>query len=135
MNENIDLTENRDFRTPAPVDETTKFLTQYIWGKFPWSKQQFQTVKSDEDLGISSELFSPIPLGDGEQRRNRKYIENAVSSEMCDRCGKPVQRFPWELRECLCVECNRDLEIEFGANRIFQRYTEVIPNADVLNWF
>lgn len=135
MNENIDLTENRDFRTPSPVDETTQFLTQYIWGKFPWSKQQFRTIKSDDDLDLSSESFSPIPLGDGEQRRSRKYIENAVSSAMCDRCGKPVQKFPWELRECLCVKCEQDLGFEFGVNRIFKRYTEVIPNADVLNWF
>lgn len=135
MNENIDLTENRDFGASESIDETTQFLRQHIWGKFPWCKPHILTIKSDDDLGMTSESFSPIPLGNGEQRRNRKHIENAISSIMCDRCGEPVQKFPWELRECLCAKCKRDLESEFGANQIFKKYTEIISNEDILSWF
>lgn len=135
MNENIDLTENRMFRTPTPPDEITKVLISYTFGKFPWRKPPIKTIHSDEDLGGVVEEFTPLPLGDGTARKHRKFIENALSVEMCDRCGKPVQSFPWELRECLCLKCKQELEIECGTNRILKKYVEVIPNSDVLGWF
>lgn len=135
MKANVDLTENRIFRTPTPPDEITKTLILFTYGKFPWNRAEQKEIKSDDDLGGTVEQFSPIPLGDGEARRLRKSIENALSVEMCDRCGNPVKSFPWELRECLCVRCSQALDAEYGAARIFRRYKEVVPDSDILDWF
>lgn len=139
MKDNIDLTENRIFRSKSNVvqaDVVYDILLSKINGKFPWSINPLKIIKSDNDLGFDEEIrFQPIPLGNRADRERFKEISHAISVQYCDRCGTQVNIFPWDMQECLCKRCKRDLEKVYGTkNTLFGRYEEVIPNSNIIEW-
>lgn len=139
MKDNIDLTENRIFRSKsdrAQTDVEYDILLATINGKFPWSRKPPKIIESDDDLGFDEEIrFQPIPLGNRADRERFREISHAISVQYCDRCGTQVNIFPWDMQECLCKRCKRDLEKVYGTkNTLFGRYEEVIPNSNIIEW-
>ena len=139
MKDNIDLTENRIFRSKSDRTQTDvgyDILLATINGKFPWSRKPLKIIESDDDLGFDEEIrFQPIPLGNRADRERFREISHAISVQYCDRCGAPVNIFPWDMRECLCERCKSDLEKVFGVkNSLFGKYEEVIPNSNIIEW-
>lgn len=111
MKDNIDLTQNRDFR-PRPIRSTTVGLVRgrysagmnRVIGKafgsysYPWSKEKPRYTNK----GI-------LPTGNGQSIKFSEGYDRVERDEECYCCGAYIG-IPWERTgHLLCKTCDEDL--------------------------
>lgn len=100
MRANIDLTHNRIFM------RSNGGRIRLMRG-FPWD---FSPHYSYEAL---------ILTGNRAMRISKRNINNVVSGQYCDCCGKSISRIPWRILCGLCYECQMKLNIDVnGRNNL-----------------
>lgn len=97
MKSNVDLTQDRTFRTPQFV------LPDVLWAQktksMPWHTLR---VADDELLYEPDE---PVFTGNAEDRQRKRTIRKLDSGEICECCGKDVSWRPWGRIFGLCLRC------------------------------
>lgn len=101
MKSNIDLTENRMFRSNKTIQEWHLNLT--IAGgtshnRFPW------VLDTNEDL--VKQRDSIIATGNKSERARIQEYRKIESRNYCDCCGDRLNIFPWDNEIGLCRKCN-----------------------------
>lgn len=121
--DNIDLTENRDFRGSVRLmGRVHLFEDKQFWkdlmereqkrifGTLPWNVYPINDLYKYDGL---------VALGNSEQRTQaiEIYYWGTNNSTVCDCCGKKYKKIPWEYNIGLCKECktyhNKHKEINF----------------------
>lgn len=112
----IDLTENRDFRehkvffyqTNGTIKSNfsayvNQMLHKQIYGEFPWN------VTPDPKKYSSYKYDGLIALGNKEQREEAILSRTwgTIDNIICDCCGKEYIKIPWKKDWGLCEECNK----------------------------
>lgn len=86
MNQRIDLTENRDFnKRKLKNNNAINF------------KNKFHKLNKNKIYTIKELLYSDI------KDENDYFV---YETQHCDRCGKLISRYPWNIRSTLCEHCN-----------------------------
>lgn len=102
MKENVDLTENRDFRKSNfprfNLRKASKLIRRIHNMDFPWSDMEKITSTLDKD----EEIF----LTGNKDSRRYKLMYNVNGEKMCERCGIELRRLPWILEYGLCKKCD-----------------------------
>lgn len=110
MKENVDLTENRDFRKSSfsrlSLNKLSKYIKRIHNLDFPWSDvtQITSTIDKEEELFF---------VGNNETRRYKR-MSNVIGYEMCERCGAKLRKIPWRYEYGLCKECDDYMINEVG---------------------
>lgn len=109
--DNIDLTEHRDFRDSLYFVEGINLLgnkqfwqiikekeQKRIFGFFPWNVYPINDLYKYDGL---------VALGNSKQRAEtiKLYCWGTKDSIVCDCCGKEYKKIPWETDSGLCREC------------------------------
>lgn len=103
MKENVDLTENRDFRKSSfpksSLRRANKLIRRINNLDFPWSdvgKITSTINRKDEELFL---------VGNKNDRRY-KIMYRVNEDKICERCGISLRRKPWILEYGLCQACD-----------------------------
>lgn len=100
---NIDLTSNEIFsRNPISIHSLNIFNK-----KFPWSKLDFQTTRSEADL---QGKFEGIVTGNRETREMKMLCQRIDEGNHCDCCGESLVTLPWDRTWGLCKDCLAEME-------------------------
>lgn len=109
--DNIDLTENRDFRGSVRLmGRVHLFEDKQFWkdlmereqkrifGTLPWNVYPINDLYKYDGL---------VALGNSEQRAQaiEIYYWGTNNSTVCDCCGKEYKKIPWEYNSGLCKDC------------------------------
>ena len=104
----IDLTFKRDFKNKKKERRFVDLLGLRLKTKCPWKTPLIRPISlhSDNDLDFKEhfQYYNVIIPGDKIERsdfRERRYY----NSRICDRCGKPLGRIPWQYTYDLCKDC------------------------------
>ena len=109
--DNIDLTENRDFRgSIRPIGEVYLFEDKHFWNKLMEREQKmvFGTLPWNVyPIDILYKYDGLVALGNSKQRIQaiELYCWGTKDSIVCDCCGKEYKKIPWESDSGLCREC------------------------------
>jgi hypothetical protein len=119
--EEIDLTEHRDFREikdnlPIFVNRNGKIFTdtrgidnivrKQVYGDIPWNVYPLQGEHYGYD-GL-------VALGNKEQRAYTVETQNwgTRNNVTCDCCGKKYIKIPWKKNWGICEECKKEMHPE-----------------------
>lgn len=142
MKDNIDLTDGRDFPDRAPEIRDVLFGTRgqklpewavsFTLRTLPW-----ELVQWTSDIDIIDSSYDPLfPTGSKEQILHREGVQNAMSREHCDRCGKVINLFPWDKQWGVCRKCREALDREFLGRQQrempWERNSNIITVGDLL---
>ena len=113
MKRNIDLTLKRDFdntETQPLFDLISRDLAMRFGNKtrVPWKLgNRLTVINSNQDLIKNSETISNnvIIFGNKSRRKEIKY-KIWMNSNICDCCGKTLDKFPWKIKYGLCDDCD-----------------------------
>lgn len=109
--DNIDLTENRDFRgSIRPIGGVHLFEDKQFWNKLmereqkrvfgalPWNVYPIDNIYKFDGL---------VALGNSRQRIQaiELYYWGTSDALICDCCGKEYKKIPWKSDSGLCREC------------------------------
>lgn len=114
MKRNIDLTLKRDFnnKEKQPLfDLISRDLAMIFRNKtkVPWKLgNRLTIINSEQDLIKDSETVSNnvIILGNKSRRKEIKY-RIWMNSNICECCGKVLDKFPWKIKYGLCDKCEK----------------------------
>lgn len=107
MKNNVDLTENHDFR--RDIFNIKKNFKQMI-GDVEHSQSRFATAERNLiDTGL-------IYQGDKNERNAKRLVNSFNDMVECDRCGAQIA--PYE-NDTLCKFCRKDLWYSFIYDNIF----------------
>lgn len=110
----VDLTFKRDFKDKRKEKYFTDLLGLRLKTKCPWKVASFRRISSYNDLNESGlkehfQYYNIMIPGDRIDRsdfRERRYY----NSKICDRCGQPLSRIPWQNTYSLCKDCYKFFE-------------------------
>lgn len=103
MKSNVDLTENRMFSTNS--SNVSIEIEDIFSTRFPWDLRNIMNeVNCEYDLDYQHD--SVIALGSKEERAEVKKYRDMDARIYCERCGKKINKFPWDLEIGLCHKCN-----------------------------
>ena len=109
--DNIDLTENRDFRGSVRLMGGVHLLEnkqfwkdlmereqKRVFGALPWNVYPIDNIYKFDGL---------VALGNSKQRIQaiELYCWGTKDSIVCDCCGKEYKKIPWKSDSGLCREC------------------------------
>ena len=110
MKRHIDLTMKRDFNNSDELDNffshiRLNFLHE---SKIPWKQSPMRIISSDADLIKDSDLiYKEILITGNKDKRKETKNERWLYSNICDCCGKSLDKIPWNFRGYnLCKECD-----------------------------
>lgn len=112
MKRNIDLTLKRDFNNKN--ESTSNIIVRDLINrlgintKIPWKMENHLTiVNNDYDLIQDNELINSniIILGNKSKRDEIKH-RMWINSNICECCGRTLEKFPWKIKYGLCDNCN-----------------------------
>lgn len=113
MNDNIDLTENRDFQKRG--------IPSSILSKNRDRKLNNSIFKGNLDIKLCIEIDTENEHGaftQGDRDRRKFYKEVCNFGCYCERCGRN-NKFPWDKFETgLCPQCDEEMDIE--VNRLWR---------------
>ena len=108
MKRNVDLTFKRDFNNSDDLNSFFNHIRLFLkQSKIPWKEPPMRVVRSDEDLVSDKDLtYKEILIIGNKQKRKETKKERWLQSNICDCCGKPLNKFPWKYRYGLCEKCD-----------------------------
>lgn len=103
MRENIDLTENRDFRKESLRDPRIVSLFRRMVVKVK-DKNRFNIPSEDSYIEKDN---GGIIQGNSSFRYTKKIFPEFGKGNICDRCGEPIKPY---INDCLCSRCSKQME-------------------------
>lgn len=109
MKPNVDLTENRIFHTRSEFETLEQTFRKMMFGRFPWIHNGFKIISSEKDIKQQNQI---VFTGNKKERELSQQLQNMSLNPVCECCGKPLNKFPWEKTSLLiCKDCDEELEI------------------------
>ena len=102
MQENIDLTENRDFRKESLSDPRVAFLQRTIVKVI--DKNRFNVPNENSYIEKDS---GGIIQGNSSFRYTKRIVFEFGKGNYCDRCGVSIKPY---VNDCLCSRCYHQIE-------------------------
>lgn len=109
MKDNIDLTEDRDFRRKIDVTEISRAVMQTFGCRFPWQINNKVSNYTDER--------SLVFTGSKEDRKQKCRYKTFENGLMCERCGADLSKKPWNMKYTLCMRCEKEMDLDYDKNR------------------
>lgn len=109
MKRNVDLTFKRDFNNSDDLNSFFNHIRLFLkQSKIPWKEPPMRVVRSDEDLISDKDVtYQEILIVGNKEKREEIKQENWLHSNICDCCGKSLDKIPWNFRGYnLCKECD-----------------------------
>lgn len=125
MKRTVDLTIRRDFNNKNDDTLFNRVFSSILLtttGKrkeLPW-RNQVRQITNDSELsiqhgGLYSDLdyynYNCLVIGTKKDRK-RFNFDRALNGNICERCGKQLQRVIWKRTNEFCDRCNQDLKSE-----------------------
>lgn len=98
MKDNVDLTENRDFRKHMSLDKIASFLGSKR--SYPW---QHESILNESELLFTGDKY------DRKRKLNRSDYEQGLK---CERCSFDFSNSPWNGNWGMCFKCENEMEEE-----------------------
>ena len=107
ISDNIDLTENRDFRTKsvAIINFDTGLITAFV-----------NEDKFEKFFGKKYHYTETLAVFENTESYEQEMREH------CQRCGK-LLRIPWKVKHELCETCDEDTDTEFSDKNKIQWFS------------
>ena len=116
MKNNIDLTLKRDFyKGETSLERLMQNSINKSLGistRLPWWKLKLKRVNSETDLE-NYDYKNIIIAGNKKKRSNIKNKQLRNNVRICERCGKPLKKYPWAIYYELCKECSAEMSGNF----------------------
>jgi hypothetical protein len=104
MKENVDLTENRDFRIKALEAQNGSHFIGFMTNMTPMTEvfhqDRFGVPQDDYYIGVDNGV---IIQGNALERCSKNLCKEFNMGNYCDCCGKEIKPY---YNDCLCPDCD-----------------------------
>ena len=118
-NVRVDFTEGQIFTKNKNQSSIEEMFRKMIGLKFPWNTLDIKECHSDEDLDYDNPEKILFFTGTTEQIKFKKNYVKMTQGKMCECCGSPIVKFPWDFENryrFVSSICARDMEKEYGKD-------------------
>ena len=116
MDRNIDLTLKRDFykgeTSLERLIQNSINKSLRISTRLPWWELKFKRINSQKDIE-NYNYKNIITTGNKNERYNIELKKSVNNNRICERCGKPLRKYPWAIYYELCKECSAEMSGNF----------------------
>lgn len=109
-----DFTDGGIFSKKRTLSAIEKLFVSSFKLEFPWSKNKFEQIKSDNDLKEDETIL--FHTGTNHQIKDRISFYKMNDGEICECCGGKRKELPWEHSKFpfLCTKCANHMEQTYG---------------------
>lgn len=111
MKDNVDLTQDKDFRNTNDKLYSLRDILFKNFNKFPWD---FKNILNST-LNYKQIFFT----GNKKERKNKKMNQNYKNQTECECCGKDLSKKKWNNYYGLCNRCDKRLYLGEYASKKF----------------
>ena len=109
MKDNVDLTENRDFRKTRDLTQLLlNFCTKNV---YPWSIELLAQYDKDKEI---------FHTGNKEERKSKRGSDNYYVETECECCGEDMSKKPWNSYYRLCIPCSDRLDKGINGDKLWR---------------